>query len=113
MNLPPDLRDFVIREKWTFAKTYAKTWPHEYIVRDRVDEALFVRLVEHIRAHGYQGRFYSRPITYFDEAGLTYWTMGSPIAETTVINRCPKENTYEERLKNGTLPEQSKAGSQQ
>lgn len=104
MNLPSELRDFVGREKWTFAKTYAKTWPHEYVVRDRVDEALFVRLVEHIRAHGYLGRFYRMKITYFDEDGLTYWTMGAPVDEETVINRCPKENTYEERLKRGTLP---------
>jgi hypothetical protein len=104
MTLPEDLLAFVHDATWTFAKTYAPRWPHEYIVRDRVDEGLFVRLVEHIRAHGYQGRFYSKPITYFDEGGLTYWTMGSPIEETTVVNRCPKEGTYEERLKKGTLP---------
>lgn len=110
MPFPPDLLAFVNREKWTFAKTYAKTWPHEYIVRERVDEQLFVRLVEHIRAHGYQGRFYSKPITYFDEDGLTYWTMGEAIEKTTIINRCPKEGTYEERLKNGTLPAPTGSG---
>ena len=27
-----------------------------------------------------------------------------PFEETTIINRCPKENTYEYRLKMGTLP---------
>jgi hypothetical protein len=31
--------------------------------------------------------------------------MGALIAETAIINRCKKENTYEERLRNGTLPE--------
>ena len=36
MSLPEDLRAFVDREPWTFAKTYAETWPHEYLVRDRV-----------------------------------------------------------------------------
>jgi len=41
---------------------------------------------------------------YFDESGLVYWTMGAPIAETIIINRCPKESTYEYRLKQGTLP---------
>jgi hypothetical protein len=30
--------------------------------------------------------------------------MGAPINETTIINRCKKENSYEERLKNKTLP---------
>jgi hypothetical protein len=102
--LPPHLRDFVQVTKWTFAKTYAATWPHEYMVRDRVDEALFVELVTHIRTHGYEGKFYRMSITYFDEGGMTYWTMGGPITETGVVNRCPKEATYEVRLKNGTLP---------
>lgn len=102
---PQDLRDFARAVTWTFAKTYAKTWPHEYIVRDRVDAALFERFVRHIREHGYEGRFYRMKITYFEEDGLTYWTMGAPLEETTVINRCPKASTYEERLKNGTLPE--------
>jgi hypothetical protein len=101
------LRQFVGTETWTYAKTMP-TWPHEYIVRDRVDETLFVELVSHIRTHGYEGRFYKRPITYYDEAGLTYWTMGSPIDETTIINRCPKENTFEAREKAGTLPESEK-----
>jgi len=41
---------------------------------------------------------------YFDEDGLVYWTMGAPIEETIIINRCPKESTYEYRLKQGTLP---------
>ena len=66
-------------------------WPHEYLVRDRVDETLFVRLVEHIRANGYEGRFYQRVITYYEEAGMVYWTMGAPLAETIIINRCRKK----------------------
>jgi hypothetical protein len=105
-SLPQALKKFVKDSAWIFAKTYARTWPHEYIVRDRVDKELFVQLVQHIRTQGYEGRFYARKITYFDEDGMTYWTMGDPIEETTIINRCPKENTYEERLKNGTLPEE-------
>lgn len=103
-SIPDDLRAFVDSCKWTFATTYAPRWPHEYIVREKVDESLFVRLVVHIRTHGYEGRFYQRPITYFDENGLTYWTMGAPLDETKIVNRCPKDQTYEARLKNGTLP---------
>ena len=102
--LPEVLRQFVAACRWTFAKTYAPDWPHEYIVRKNVDEELFVQLVLHIRAHGYEGRFYEKPITYFDEGGMVYWTMGSPIEKTVIINRCQKEQTYEERSKNGTLP---------
>jgi len=31
------LMDFIENTKWTFAKTYAATWSHHYIVRERVD----------------------------------------------------------------------------
>ena len=31
-----EFRDFVSEFKWTFAKTYAKKAPHEYIVLDKV-----------------------------------------------------------------------------
>jgi hypothetical protein len=79
-------------------------WPHEYIVRDRVDEKLFEQLVVCIRAHGVEGRFYERILTYYEEAGRVYWTMGAPLAETTVVNRCRSEDTYERRLVAGTLP---------
>jgi len=101
---PAELLAFASEQTWTFAKTMPE-WPHEYIVRDRVDETLFVRLVEHIRAHGREGRFYQRAITYYEEADLVYWTMGAPLAETIIINRCKAEDTYEERLRRGTLPE--------
>ena len=103
MLFPPELSDFVSREDWTYAKTMPK-WPHEYIVRERVDEALFEKLVKHIRANGYEGKFYSKSITYYDEDGLVYWTMGAPLEETIIVNRCKQENTYENRLKEGTLP---------
>jgi len=103
--LPANLREFVKLCQWTFAKTYAPTWPHEYIVRDHVDEDLFILLVQHIRAYGYEGSFYTKRISYFDEDGQVYWTMGSPLEKTTIVNRCKEEQTYEYRLKHGTLPE--------
>ena len=103
-RLPEDLCRFVTESRWTFAKTMP-TWPHEYLVRGRVDDRLFEALVTHIRAHGYEGRFYRRPITYFAEDGLVYWTMGASIEQTTIINRCKAEDTFEARSKAGTLPE--------
>ena len=103
MPFPPPLKTFVDGEQWTFAKTYAATWPHEYIVRERVEEGMFVRLVEYIREHGYEGRFYRKVMTYFEDDGWVYWTMGSPIEETVIVNRCRKEDTYEYRLEHGTL----------
>jgi len=108
-ELPDALREFIDSSQWTFAKTMPE-WPHEYIVRERVDETLFVQLVRHIRANGYEGKFYRKSITYYDDdddddGGLVYWTMGAPLEETIIINRCRKENSYEYRLLKGTLPE--------
>ena len=107
-RLSEKLCAFIANEKWTFAKTYADTWPHEYIVRERVDEDLFVELVLHIRKCGYEGQFYSKKIIYFDQDGYTHWTMGAPIEETIIINRCPIEEGYMYKLKNGTLPNYKK-----
>lgn len=104
MLFPSELLQFISCEKWTFAKTYATSWPHEYIVRERVDESHFVKLVEHIRANGYRGSFYKKQITYYDEGGLVYWTMGAPVEETTIINRCRTEQTYEYRQAHDDLP---------
>ncbi len=101
----PELRAFVSTARWTAARTYASTWPHEYIVRRNVDERLFVELVQHIRTHGYDARFYQRRMRYFDEDGWVYWTMGAPIDETVIVNRCREDQTYEYRLRHGTLPE--------
>ena len=102
-NFTDEIINFIETEKWTYAKTMPK-WPHEYLVRERVDERLFLQTVEHIRNFGNEGKFYSKTITYFEDDGLLYWTMGAPIEETTIINRARKEDSYEVRLKNGTLP---------
>jgi len=44
MMFSTNLEAFVVEQKWTFAKTYAPTRPHEYIVRDPVDEELFIQV---------------------------------------------------------------------
>ncbi len=103
---PASLRQFVESSRWTFAKTIAE-WPHEYLVRDRVDEGRFEDLVRHIRSHGFEGRFYQKAITYFAEGGFLYWTMGAPLDSTKIINRCMEADSYENRRLNGTLPPDS------
>ena len=103
VSFTAQLRAFVNEARWTFAKTMPE-WPHEYIVRERVDEQLFVDLVDHVRAHGCSGRFYAKVLVYYEEAGFVYWTMGAPLAETIIVNRCRTEDTYESRLAAGTLP---------
>jgi hypothetical protein len=102
-NMPEELAIFISKEIWSYAKTMPK-WPHEYLVRQKVDESLFLKLVAFIRDNGYEGKFYNKPITYYDHEGRVFWTMGAPIEETTIINRCLKEDSFESRLKKGSLP---------
>ena len=91
-----DLRHFVGVEQWKFA-SMLPDWPHEYLVRERVDRRLFERVVKHIHSYGYEGRFYEREIRYYEEAGLVYWTIGAPVEQTVIINRCRKEDSLEVR----------------
>jgi len=79
-------------------------WPHEYIVRKNVDEKLFVQFVKFIRTNGYEGNFYMKKLTYLEHNDKVYWTMGAPIEEKIIINRCGKENTFDHRLKERTWP---------
>ena len=73
-------------------------------MRERVDEQLSVDLVRHIRTCGREGRFYAKVLVYYEEDGMVYWTMGAPLAETTIVNKCTSEDTYERRSEAGNLP---------
>lgn len=102
--LSDDVRTFVASAKWTFAKTYAATWPHEYIVRRPENDEMLLALARHIFEHGTDGRFYSQVRKYHHEDGKVYWSMDETPEATTLINRCDEAQTYQARLAAGTLP---------
>ena len=83
-QLPSHLTQFIADSTWIFAKTYAKTWPHEYIVQEKVDNELFLELAGFIDDNGYEDFFYDQKNVYFDYDGYTYWHMEN------IINRCPE-----------------------
>ena len=58
MKLPEKLNVFIEKQDWIFAKTYADTYPHEYIVQEQVDNSLFIELGNFIDAYGYESYFY-------------------------------------------------------
>jgi len=99
MKLSKKLKNFINEQDWIFAKTYAETWPHEYIVRERVDNELFLEFANHIDQFGYKDYFYAKKQIYFDYNGYTYWHMEN------IINRCVEKDTYHHREKEGRLPE--------
>jgi hypothetical protein len=83
---------FITNSNWTFAKTMPQ-WPHYYIVRDAQNKKEFVEFVEYIRANGKPEPFLDKKYIYFEIDGWKYWTMGNPIEETTIINRCKPEGS--------------------
>ena len=97
-ELPEELIEFIEKVTWIFAKTYAQTWPHEYIVQEKVDNELFLKLAAHIDTCGYEDYFYKTPQIYFKHKGYTYWHMGD------IINRCISKDTYHQRKKDNRLP---------
>lgn len=78
---------FCERVTWHWAKTYVDTFPHWYCVRDEVGDADFVDAVNFIREHKQDRFFFRRKYGYYDRGKYTYWTMGNPIDETTIINK--------------------------
>ena len=101
---PEDVRRFVESTRWTFAKTYAATWPHEYVVRTTENAATILALAQHIFEHGTDGRFYSQVRKYHHEGGKAYWTMDATAEGTQLVNRCDEAQTFKARLAAGTLP---------
>lgn len=91
---PEDLvwaEGFIARRKWREASTYRETAPHEYTVREwesgeRAQQD-FDRFTTAIRRFGYADFFYESRHIYWVVGEFKYWTMGWPVAETTVINR--------------------------
>ena len=68
-KLSKDLIDFIENSTWVFAKTYARTWPHEYIIQEEVDNDLFLKLANHIDKFGYEDYFYKMKQMYFEYNG--------------------------------------------
>jgi hypothetical protein len=101
---PAEVRSFVDTTSWRFAKTYAATWPHEYVVRTANNAAMILALARHIFDHGVDGRFYAQVRKYHHEDGWVYWSMADTPEAAGLINRCQEHQTYEARLAAGTLP---------
>jgi hypothetical protein len=84
-----DLRVFIARAPWRFAKTMRHI-PHEYVVEGKVpDPDGFQAMVAHIEAHGYLARWrHLPPNRYLELEGWRYWLMpGRGDDNVLIINR--------------------------
>ena len=73
-----EAKNFTENHKWKFATTYAKTAPHEYLVKrwlNEEDRLLFERLVQTINEHAIIGYFYDHPNKYLILDDKYYWYM--------------------------------------
>lgn len=98
MRISKKLKKFIENQKWVYAKTYADTWPHEYIVQEDVDHSSFSELANFIDTHGSEEFFYQTKQKYFKYNGWVYWHMDN------IINRCTEENTYRYKKLHDLLP---------
>jgi hypothetical protein len=97
-NISEHLSRFINESTWVFAKTYAKTWPHEYIVQEKVDNEMYTALAKHIDTYGHKEYFYKKQMIYYYYENHAYWHMGN------IINRCLLKDTYQNREKADRLP---------
>ena len=88
-NLNEKYQVWLNSQEWIFAKTYAKTCPHEYIVKYKTeDKEMFIEFITFIRNEGYAEKWKDGVIRkYYNIGGFKYWTMGDPINDTIVLNR--------------------------
>lgn len=86
--------DNLIKENWTTSKTYEKTAPHEYIVREAtiMTDEEFAMVVIAIRENGFPAWFWKSQYIYLYKDGYLYWTMNNSPEETRIINRCRIED---------------------
>ena len=52
----------------------------------------FVWFVEYIRDNGFDCKFADKMHTYYEFENHYYWTMGEPIEDTIILNRCRVED---------------------
>ena len=85
---------------WTFAKTYAETAPHEYVVLGRngcpLSSEDFVRAAKVIATFGEPAKFHSMTGLYLTspEGSTKWWTMDADLGATDLVNQASTDRVY-------------------
>jgi len=91
------LKKFIDNNRWIFAKTYAKTAPHEYLVYDDLDAEMqkeYDWLVKQIEEKGVDEKFYQSTFRYLYVGDMKYWVHDSGGNDKGILNRDPAVNKY-------------------
>lgn len=91
--------EFATSREWTFAKTYAETAPHHYIVEGRtsgVTHEDMVRAARVIHTFGQPGKYYSLTKIYLlsPDGKYRWWTEDNHFTDTTLVNRATTRLFY-------------------
>ena len=91
--------DFASSREWTFARTYAQTAPHHYVVQDRtpnVNHEDMVRAARVIHTFGQPGKYYSVTKIYLlsPDGQFRWWTEDDHFTDTTLVNRATTKALY-------------------
>lgn len=91
--------EFAATRQWTFAKTYAETAPHHYVVEGRTPGVMhhdMVHAARVIHTFGQPGKYYSLTKIYLVSADGKYrwWTEDNHFTDTTLVNRATTELLY-------------------
>lgn len=91
--------EFAATREWTFAKTYAETAPHHYVVEGRTPGLThddMVRAARVIHTFGSPGKYYSLTKIYLvsPDGRYRWWTEDNHFTDTTLVNRATTELFY-------------------
>lgn len=91
-----EAKAFAESHKWKFATTYAKTAPHEYLVKkwlSEEDRLLFERLVQTINKDSVVGYFYGHKNNYLILGEHYYWYMVDCYPENLAVDLINRTTT--------------------
>lgn len=91
--------DFAETREWTFAKTYARSAPHDYVVAGRtpgVSHEDLVRAARVIHTFGSPGKYYSVTKIYLvsPDGRFRWWTEDEVFNDTNLVNRARTDRFY-------------------
>ena len=91
--------EFAASREWTFAKTYAETAPHHYVVQGRTPDVThedMVRAARVIHTFGEPGKYYSLTKIYLvsPDGQHRWWTEDKHFTDTTLVNRATTTLNY-------------------
>lgn len=92
------LKRFIDGNAWTFAKTYAKTAPHKYVICDKLDaegRKEYEWVAKRIAEKGVDEKFYRTTFRYLYFDGMKYWLHDTDQMKGGVLNRDFVTSKYE------------------